>query len=104
MNRDEENLKEATVSVSADIDVTFHFKSGGHGTYTMGFAFNKVPVSASDKAIESSVIDEIENIYVKKQAIRAYDSNEKVCIFDAEDIGFIVVEKIKLTRGDKDEQ
>ena len=92
------------MGVSADIDVTFCFKSGGEGTYSMGFAFNKVPVSASDKAIESSVIDELENIYTKKQTIRAYNSNKKICIFDAEDIGFIIVEKIQLTRGDKDEQ
>jgi hypothetical protein len=103
MNREDENLKEATVSVSTDIDVTFHFKSGGHGTYSMGFAFNKVPVSASDKAIEASVVDEIENIYIKKQTIRAADSDKKTCIFDTEDISFIAIEKVQITRGDKNE-
>jgi len=103
MNRDEENLKEATVSVSTNIDVAFHFKSGGHGTYSMGFTFSEVPVSASDRAIESSVIDEIENIYSKRQTIRAADPDKKTCIFDAEDIGFITIEKVQITRGDKNE-
>lgn len=104
MDRNNENLKEAMVSVDTEVDVTFHFKSGGHGAYSMGFTFNKVPVSASDKAIEASVVDEIENIYTKKQTIRALDPDKRVCIFDAEDIGFITVEKVKITRGDKNEQ
>lgn len=103
MNREDENLKEAVTAVSVDVDVTFHFKSGGHGAYSMSFAFNEVPVSASDREIESSVIDEIENIYIKKQTIRAASPDKKPCIFDAENIGFIAVEKVQITRGDKNE-
>jgi len=105
MNRDgeREETKEPTVSVSVDVSAQFMFKSGTSGAFNFGFSYAEVPVSADDKAIEGSVINEIEKLYKAGGTIRVANANKKTCLVDAENIDYITIEEVKITRGEADE-
>lgn len=103
MNRDEE-MKEATVHVAVDVSTQFMFKSGTSGVFNFGFSYTEVPVSADDKAIEGSVINEIERLYKAGGTICVANANKKTCLVDAESIDYITIEEVKITRGETDEQ
>lgn len=107
MNREERvidpHAKEATCDVLTDASVTLGLKHKmDMAGFKIKFSFSNVPVAVTDKQIERSVADELDNVYKKRETLRLLDENDKLFIFDTEEIAFIKVDKIEVFRGGND--